>query len=162
LPGSGAALLARPHGAGRGPAGLARRRRARRGAGGARAGPHGRGGVPPGGTARGGLRRPHLRRPRHPRRGRERDRVADRRLIRMESLQPISGPWALLAMTLKVTGVFTIVMVVVAYATLAERRVSAFIQDRRGPNRVGPFGLLQPIADGIKNILKEETLPATA
>ena len=80
----------------------------------------------------------------------------------MESLQPISGPWALLAMTLKVTGVFTIVMVVVAYATLAERRVSAFIQDRRGPNRVGPFGLLQPIADGIKNILKEETLPATA
>ncbi len=80
----------------------------------------------------------------------------------MESLQPISGFWALVAMSLKVTGIFTMVILVVAYATLAERRVSAFIQDRRGPNRVGPFGLLQPIADGIKNILKEETLPATA
>jgi len=80
----------------------------------------------------------------------------------MESLQPISGIWALVAMSLKVTLIFTMVIIVVAYATLAERRVSAFIQDRRGPNRVGPMGLLQPIADGIKNILKEETLPATA
>ncbi|NIW37543.1 MAG: NADH-quinone oxidoreductase subunit H, partial [Gemmatimonadetes bacterium] len=62
----------------------------------------------------------------------------------------------------KTLGIFTVVMVVVAYATLAERRISAFIQDRRGPNRVGPFGLLQPIADGVKNLLKEETLPATA
>ena len=53
-------------------------------------------------------------------------------------------------------------MGVVAYMTLAERRVSAFIQDRLGPNRVGPFGLLQPIADGIKNIIKEETMPGTA
>ncbi|MEX0843321.1 MAG: NADH-quinone oxidoreductase subunit NuoH [Gemmatimonadota bacterium] len=63
---------------------------------------------------------------------------------------------------MKITAVFTGVILVVAYMTLAERRVSAFIQDRWGPNRVGPFGLLQPIADGIKNILKEETLPATA
>ncbi|MDA0328768.1 MAG: NADH-quinone oxidoreductase subunit NuoH [Gemmatimonadetes bacterium] len=77
-------------------------------------------------------------------------------------LQPISGGWALIAMALKNLTIFTMVIIVVAYATLAERRVSAFIQDRRGPNRVGPFGLLQPIADGIKNILKEETLPATA
>jgi NADH-quinone oxidoreductase subunit H len=76
--------------------------------------------------------------------------------------QPISGVWAYVAMSLKVTLIFTVVMVVVAYTTLAERRVSAWIQDRNGPNRVGPFGLLQPIADGIKNILKEETLPATA
>ena len=65
-------------------------------------------------------------------------------------------------MAAKNLGIFTLVILVVAYATYAERRVSAFIQDRRGPNRVGPFGLLQPIADGIKNILKEETLPATA
>jgi len=80
----------------------------------------------------------------------------------MEILQPISGAWAIVATMMKVTLIFTGVILVVAYATLAERRVSAFIQDRRGPNRVGPFGLLQPIADGIKNILKEETLPATA
>ena len=77
-------------------------------------------------------------------------------------LQPIDGIPAIVAMVLKNVGIFTLVLVVVAYATLAERRVSAFIQDRRGPNRVGPFGLLQPIADGIKNIIKEETLPATA
>ena len=63
---------------------------------------------------------------------------------------------------IKVMAVFTVILLAVAYMTLAERRVSAFIQDRLGPNRVGPFGLLQPIADGIKNILKEETLPASA
>lgn len=87
-------------------------------------------------------------------------------------LQPVSGDISILGILsvdafvafsyLKVLGLFTIVILTVAYATYAERRVSAFIQDRRGPNRVGPFGLLQPIADGIKNILKEETLPATA
>ena len=68
----------------------------------------------------------------------------------------------LISSTLKVTAVFTVLMIAVAYTTFAERRVSAWIQDRMGPNRVGPFGLLQPIADGIKNILKEETLPGTA
>ena len=77
-------------------------------------------------------------------------------------MEPISGTPALIAMAAKNLGIFTLVILVVAYATYAERRVSAFIQDRRGPNRVGPFGLLQPIADGIKNILKEETLPGTA
>ena len=62
----------------------------------------------------------------------------------------------------KVLAIFTVVMLGVAYMTLAERRISAFIQDRLGPNRVGPFGLLQPIADGIKNFIKEETMPGTA
>ena len=68
----------------------------------------------------------------------------------------------LISSAMKVTAGFTVLMIAVAYTTLAERRVSAWIQDRMGPNRVGPFGLLQPIADGIKNILKEETLPGTA
>lgn len=73
-----------------------------------------------------------------------------------------SGTWFLVAGVAKVLFVFTVIMVVVAYMTLAERRVSAFIQDRLGPNRVGRFGWLQPIADGVKNILKEETMPGTA
>ncbi len=64
--------------------------------------------------------------------------------------------------TLLVLAVFGGVMGVVALTTLVERRVAGFIQDRYGPNRVGPFGLFQPVADGLKNFLKEETLPATA
>ena len=68
----------------------------------------------------------------------------------------------LIAAAVKVLAVFTALMVAIMYATWAERRLSAFIQDRLGPNRVGPFGLLQPIADGVKNIIKEETSPATA
>jgi len=58
--------------------------------------------------------------------------------------------------------VFFSVMLVVAITTLVERRVAGFIQDRYGPNRVGPFGILQPAADGLKNFLKEETMPAAA
>lgn len=50
----------------------------------------------------------------------------------------------------------------VAYLVLAERRAAAFFQDRVGPNRVGPWGLLQPLADGLKFILKEELVPAGA
>jgi NADH-quinone oxidoreductase subunit H len=47
----------------------------------------------------------------------------------------------------------------VAYAVLVERKVSAFIQDRVGPNRVGPWGIWQPLADGLKFILKEDFTP---
>src|SRR5436305_11964572 len=46
-----------------------------------------------------------------------------------------------------------------AYLILLERKISAWAQDRIGPNRVGPFGLLQPIADGAKFLLKEEMIP---
>lgn len=49
-----------------------------------------------------------------------------------------------------------------AYMTLAERKVAAFVQVRKGPNRVGPWGLLQPAADGIKLLFKEEIIPADA
>ena len=68
------------------------------------------------------------------------------------------GVW-LLATVVKMLVLFTIYMVGVALLTLAERKVSAWIQDRHGPNRVGPGGLLQPAADGLKNIMKEETAP---
>lgn len=48
------------------------------------------------------------------------------------------------------------------YSTLAERKVAAFLQDRVGPNRAGPFGILQPLADGIKMFMKEEVIPSTS
>jgi NADH-quinone oxidoreductase subunit H len=52
------------------------------------------------------------------------------------------------------------IMTTCAYLILLERKLSAWMQDRIGPNRVGPFGLLQPLADGAKFILKEEVIPA--
>jgi NADH-quinone oxidoreductase subunit H len=71
------------------------------------------------------------------------------------------GAW-LIATLIKMVVVFTVYMVGVALLTLAERKISAWIQGRLGPNRVGPGGLLQPAADGLKNIMKEETYPAHA
>ena len=68
------------------------------------------------------------------------------------------GIW-FIATVVKMLFMFTVWMLGVTYMTWAERRVSAWIQDRRGPNRVGKFGLLQPWADAVKNIMKEETLP---
>jgi NADH-quinone oxidoreductase subunit H len=58
-----------------------------------------------------------------------------------------------------IVGLMGGVLGVVGYLTLAERKVSAWIQDRIGPNRVGPGGLLQPLADGGKFFLKEEVIP---
>ena len=60
---------------------------------------------------------------------------------------------------IKIVVVLGAVMGCVAYLALAERRVSGFIQNRLGPNRVGPQGLLQPIADGLKFLLKEDVIP---
>src|SRR3954470_8407706 len=50
-------------------------------------------------------------------------------------------------------------LVIAMYATYAERKVAAVMQDRRGPNRAGPFGILQPLADGMKLFFKEEIIP---
>jgi len=68
----------------------------------------------------------------------------------------------LIEKTIIVVLVFTVSLVLAMYSTYAERKVSAFLQDRIGPNRAGVFGLLQPMADGIKFIFKEEIIPATA
>ena len=62
----------------------------------------------------------------------------------------------------KMIGIFGGVMGALAYTTLVERRLMAFVQMRPGPNRVGPFGLLQPIADGLKFLFKEQTVPGNA
>ena len=62
----------------------------------------------------------------------------------------------------KMITIFGGVMGALAYTTLLERRIMAFVQMRPGPNRVGPFGLLQPIADGLKFLFKEQTVPGTA
>jgi NADH-quinone oxidoreductase subunit H len=58
---------------------------------------------------------------------------------------------------IKVVGICLLVIHIVPLMTWVERRGSAFIQGRIGPNRVGPFGLLQPLADGIQFIMKEDT-----
>jgi NADH-quinone oxidoreductase subunit H len=59
----------------------------------------------------------------------------------------------------KIVAVISVMMGIVAYTVMLERWVCAWMQDRWGPNRVGPFGVLQPLADGVKLILKEDVLP---
>src|SRR5512133_3748688 len=75
----------------------------------------------------------------------------------LDSLSPFAQ-YALFS-AVKIIGVFSVLMFIVAYAVWVERKVSAAIQDRRGPNRVGIFGLLQPAADAVKAFLKEDFTP---
>lgn len=58
--------------------------------------------------------------------------------------------------------VFGITLFIAAYSTYAERKVAAFLQDRIGPDRAGPFGIFQPLADGLKFIMKEEMIPVVS
>lgn len=61
---------------------------------------------------------------------------------------------------MKVVLVVVVMLAMVAYTVLAERKICAFIQDRIGPNRAGPFGIWQPLADGVKSFFKEDFTPA--
>jgi NADH-quinone oxidoreductase subunit H len=58
--------------------------------------------------------------------------------------------------------IFLITLTIAAYSTYGERKIAAFLQDRIGPDRAGPFGLLQPVADGVKMFMKEDFIPANA
>src|ERR1041385_7205888 len=66
----------------------------------------------------------------------------------------------LLSSLIKIVALLAVVLGIMNYAVYAERKVSALIQDRLGPNRVGPAGLFQPIADAMKFLLKEDFTPA--
>ncbi len=68
----------------------------------------------------------------------------------------------LLYKALLVLVIFLVSLGIAAYATYGERKVAAFMQDRIGPDRAGPFGLAQPIADGVKMFMKEEIIPTVS
>ena len=67
--------------------------------------------------------------------------------------------WLLIYKIVLVVVVFSISLFIAMYSTYAERKVAAFMQDRIGPDRAGPFGILQPVADGVKMFMKEEFIP---
>lgn len=81
-------------------------------------------------------------------------------------LEPVAqffGPtWPLVWTLAKIVAIIAPLMICVAYLTLAERKVIGYMQVRIGPNRVGPLGLLQPVADGMKLLFKEIIVPGNA
>src|SRR5215472_6797740 len=70
--------------------------------------------------------------------------------------------WSLLGTVLQIVAILVPLILCVAYLTFAERKVIAAMQLRKGPNVVGPFGLLQPIADAVKLLFKETVIPSGA
>src|SRR5512141_714244 len=69
----------------------------------------------------------------------------------IESILTVIPPWLILLLV-----IFNVLLGVAAYLILLERKIASWVQDRIGPNRVGPMGLLQPMADGIKMFMKED------
>ncbi len=81
----------------------------------------------------------------------------------VQYLQPLFGEaWPLVWTLLKIIGIILPLLICVAYLTFWERKVIGWMQVRIGPNRVGPWGLLQPIADGMKLVFKEIIVPTKA
>src|SRR6266851_10528155 len=81
--------------------------------------------------------------------------------------RPMSGFWSLYVwptaiIVAEVIAVAVPLLLAIAYFTYPERKVLAYSQLRKGPNVVGPFGLFQPIADGLKLLLKETVIPSGA
>ncbi|MDP2830429.1 MAG: NADH-quinone oxidoreductase subunit NuoH [Sulfuricellaceae bacterium] len=81
----------------------------------------------------------------------------------MEFFENLLGPfWLPIWTLLKIVAIVVPLLLGVAYVTYAERKVIGYMQVRIGPNRVGPLGLLQPIADGLKLMMKEIILPSSS
>lgn len=87
--------------------------------------------------------------------------AAEFTILASTTLLPATGGWSqLITNAIVIVVLLHIMLIGCAYAIMLERKLSSWMQDRIGPNRVGPMGLLQPIADGLKFILKEEFTPA--
>src|SRR4026208_2026393 len=70
--------------------------------------------------------------------------------------------WFILEKFLLVGMIISFSLFIAMYSTYAERKIAAFLQDRLGPNRAGPFGIFQPLADGGKLFFKEEIIPLSS
>src|SRR5258707_5919602 len=81
-------------------------------------------------------------------------------------LSPLTGApdWVIqiVSSLINITGVLGVFLTLFALISVLERKILGRIQNRYGPNRVGPFGLFQPLADGIKMLIKEDVVPARA
>src|SRR5215204_2292066 len=81
----------------------------------------------------------------------------------MDTMYLLALDWGfVLEKLILIISIVSMSLVIAMYETYAERKVAAIIQDRRGPNRAGPFGILQPLADGLKLFMKEEIIPNTS
>ncbi len=70
--------------------------------------------------------------------------------------------WTIIEKMILIAVIVTTALITAMYSTYFERKIAAWLQDRRGPSRAGPFGLLQPVADGLKLFMKEEIIPLTS